>query len=70
MLIFIHFELDLKQPEDSSSSDITLVTYRGVVGGDVEQNFGGASAGDVPVAVPHARYQVGLASQGKNQNAD
>lgn len=40
-------------------------TYCGVVGGDVEQNLRGASAGYVSVAVPHARDQVGLASKGK-----
>lgn len=43
------------------------VTYGGVVGGDVEQNFRGASAGYVSVAVPHARDQVGLPSKEREQ---
>lgn len=44
------------------------MTYCGVVGGDIEQNLGGASAGDVSVAVPHTRDQVGLTPHGRRTN--
>lgn len=43
-------------------------TYCGVVGGDIEQNLGGASAGDVSVAVPHTRDQVGLTPDGERED--
>lgn len=42
-------------------------TYCGVVGGDIEQNLGGASAGDVSVAVPHTGDQVGLTPDGERR---
>lgn len=45
-----------------------FVTYCGVVGRDIEQNFRGASAGYISVAVPHARDQVGLTSNGRRTN--
>lgn len=41
------------------------MTHRGVVGGDVEQDFRTASAVHVPVAVPHAGDQVGLGRDGR-----
>lgn len=45
-------------------------TYCGVIGRDIEQNFRGASAGYVSVAVPHTRDQVGLTSHGKRRNTN
>lgn len=36
------------------------VTYCGVIGRDIEQDFRRAAAGHISVAVPHACYQVGL----------
>lgn len=44
-----------------------FVTYCGVVGRDIEQNFRGASAGYVSVAVPDARDQVGLHREEREQ---
>lgn len=44
-----------------------FATYCGVIGGDIEQNLGGASAGDVSVAVPHTGDQVGLKPDGERR---
>lgn len=44
----------------SLSCKVDLGTHRGVIGGDINQNLGGASAAHVSVAVPHTANQVGL----------
>ena len=36
------------------------LTYCGVIGRDIEQDFRGAAAGHISVAVPHTCYQIGL----------
>lgn len=36
------------------------MTHRGVIARDIEQDFGGAAAVHVSVAVPHTRYEVRL----------
>lgn len=51
--------------EDRSSE----VTYRGVIGRDIEQDFRSAPAAHISVAVPHTCYQVGLISDGKRTKA-
>lgn len=53
---------------NSTSPVNGLATYGGVVGRDIQQNFRGASAGYVSVAVPHAGDQVGLTSSGRRRN--
>lgn len=40
-----------------------VMTHRGVIGGDINQDLRGAPAAHISVAVPHAANQVGLSPE-------
>lgn len=49
----------------TQSQHVGVTTHRGVIRGDINQDFCGASAAHISVAVPHTADQVGLSTGSK-----